>query len=326
MSTTTDRNGNDFAGDAETTAEVPRPPLAPQSPQAPYGYGPYAAPQPAAWTPGYAPYGQAVPVPTAPKSGLSRNGRLAVAGGAAALVAAMAGVIVVGAHVGGGSTAMPSVSSTASSSAADPNVKMIAGTDLPQMLLNPAEVAAAVGLPGSERAAKVGKLVSAPWVDTIASNQECLALAYSAEQDAYQGTGFTAMRGQASTVRIPNSDAQSWFFSQGVFAYPTVDAAEKALLKNVATFKACEGQSWSEAGNADNGNRPLFWTVGSVNHDGNGFVTVQTSQENANGWGCWRALKTDANVVVDFTVCGLNKPESVPAALADAITAKLPTT
>lgn len=327
MTTTTDRNGNDFAGDTEATAEVPRPALPPQTPQAPYGYGPYAAPQPAAWTPGYAPYGPQAPVPSAPQRGLTRNGRIAVAGGAAALVAAMVGVVVIGAHAGGGSTETRRYAPPADTNAtaeADPGAKVLAAADLPQLLLNPAEVAGAVGMPGSDRIAQPQKIRTQPYADKLASNQSCLPLAYAGEQDAYQGTGFSSMRGQF-TMAKGGDDPQNWFYDQTVFAYPTKDAAEKAMLKNVATFKACEGQSWSVSEPSDAGPRTIFWNAGTVQQR-DALVIAPITQENAEGWGCWRGLTTDANVVIDFTVCALDKPATVPAALADTITKKLPTT
>lgn len=330
-------NGATLPEEPTTAVTAPQPGQAQQGYYPGYGapqQGPgYGAPQAPGYGPGFPPsYGPqhtATGLPGGPKRGLAAVPRAAwlAAAGALALVVILVAVVVAG-HSGSGSTASSSVRSYAPTTAAsdkpegDPG-KLITSAQLPGMLLSPAEIAEAVGQPGNVEGAKASKVYTSAFVDTLTSGQECLPLAYAAEQVAFQGTGFTAMRSQNTQVRVPNDDARSWSLTQGVFAYPSRDAAEKALLTNIGTWKTCEGKSWSYQ--VDNGNGPAtyFWTVGSVQQIDT-LVIAPLTQENGDGWGCWRGITVTGNVVADFTACGKDFTPTVATNAAAAIVGKAP--
>ena len=318
--TTTDHR--DVSG--EQTVELSRPAGLPPRPPAGYpaaawgaapGYGPQLP-----WGKGFPPPAPFAPRP--PRQGLSRNAWIAVAA-AVVLIVAMVVVIVVGAGSGAGGGSPQAAPSTAPSTTNPGDPAMVLGSaDLPMMLLNTAEIAQLVGQPASAALAKPGRVRTLPCGDKLLSGQECLPLAYTAEQAAHQGSEFTAMRGQFTAVRVPNDDPHSWAFDQGVFAYPSADAAEQALRANTARWKACEGKSWGAREDSGAGPRDVYWTGGQVENSDD-LVIAPITQENGDGWGCWRGMTAVSNVVADFTVCGKDLPSSAISQAAAASTGKI---
>lgn len=331
--TTSDANVGlpEFSEDKTTVVSRPAQHQSPQGYNYGYGQGPTVPHYGGAFPPPYGPH-HVVPgkFPAAPKWGLARVPRAAWLAAAAvvALVVILVAVIVAGSGAGGRSpqgTGGYAGSSTAAPTPAVPAdadtdpAKLITSADLPKMLLNPQEIAAAVGQPANTATAKPGEVRTAPYVDALTSGQDCLALAATAQQGAYQGSGFTAARSLSTLATIPGDDARSWSFFQGMFVYPNVAAAEKALLTNSAKWKSCEGKSWSYNQNG----RDYFWTAGTVENSGT-LTLAWNTQENGDGWGCWRAITSAANVVADFTACGKELPQTAAAQAAAAITGKAP--
>lgn len=331
---TTPHTPTDTITGEEATAVVTRPAFTPPAPaaQGPVpGYGGYGAPQyggPGVPPPPYGPHHVVPGAFPAPKRGLARVPRAAWLAAAAALTLVVILVAVVVANSGGGATSASSsarsYAPTTTESADGEPATLITSAQLPGMLLNPTEIADSVGQPDNIAGAKPSEVRSAPYLDELIAGRECLPLAYTAEQVTYQGTGFTAMRAQSTAVRTPNEDARSWVFHQGVIAYPSRDAAEKTLLTNIGKWKACENTTWGTREKYEGGaTRDVYWAAGAVQQIDT-LVVAPITQENGDGWGCWRGITLTGNVVVDYTVCGQNLTPTAATQAAAAITGKAP--
>lgn len=332
--TDTAENHTDTAGAEEDTVVVPRP----QFPQPPHGYAPYGGPgygQPHAGPYGQQPYGPLsagfaagfpAPAPNRGLAAVSRTTWIAVTA-ALTLIVAMVAVVVI-ATGSKGDTAHTSrryadPSATTEAAPADPG-KVLGSAALTPLLLNPTEIGAIVGKPTA--GARVSTLFNLPAKDTLVSGQECLPLAFTAESEVYQGSGFTGMRLQYTKAKEGAPVDRDWVFHQAAFAYPTVKAAEDFLVSNAAKWKLCENKSWGRAeATSDGGTRDYYWSAGTVDISDAGLVTAPITQENGEGWACWRGMSLVANVVNDFTVCGLNTASEQINAAADAIAKKIPT-
>lgn len=304
--TTTTTNHRDASDEA--TVELPRP-TTPQAVALGYRPGPQwgtGFPPPPPYSP-HAPFAQ--PAPRRGLTAISRNTRIGVAA-AIALVVAMVVAVVLGAGAAGGTQAR-----RYAPAAGDTAARLVTPAELAGMLLSPEAIAQLVGQPATAAVATPRPVHSTPNNTDVLSTPSCLPVAYPAEQVAYQGSGFTAMKVQMTVARPAKDQPQLWVFEQGAVTYPTAEAAEKFVAASADSWKTCQNQSWSQR--YDTG-ATVFWTSGEVTA-ADGLLSVLTTQENGEGWGCRRGLKAHANAVMDFAVCGDNVPASVVPATAEAI-------
>lgn len=310
----------------EDTAEVPRPSL----PQPPHGYAPYGAP-------GYGqPYGQqpqaplsagfAAGFPTpAPRRGLasvSRNTWIAVAA-AVTLIVAMVAVMGTGTLGGSAQKATVGGSTTSSAGSAEHAGKLLTAADLPGILLSPSEIGLIVGKPVGE--AQVGRIDSRLSTTALIAADTCASMAFIAHQSAFQGTGSTAIRQIGTGAKVGTPRQQEWVLHQAALSYPSRKAAADVVVTTTSKWKKCEGRPWGYAETVG-APRNVFWTGGQVHVSDDGVVGALNSLENGEGWGCWRGMSAVANVVNDFTVCGLNPAVEQLTVAADAIAKKILTT
>ncbi|MGH3555021.1 MAG: sensor domain-containing protein, partial [Mycobacterium sp.] len=179
------------------------------------------------------------------------------------------------------------------------------------LLLSPAEINTTMG--GTEMT------VYRPW-NTLndvgfknpTSPPECNPLSGAAEDLAYAGSGWTAVRGQ--TLQEPQHFTH--FVDQGVVLFPSAQAAAAFVSASTQSWPACANRSYT--GNVYNAR----WSAGPVSTT-NGTLSATSSM--ANGWACQRALTARNNVVIDVTGCSFNTTEQ-GVSLADQIAAKVPTT
>ena len=327
---TTTENGHRHLADEDTVA-VPRQPLGYPGQQTPApGHGPYPDPQFGGWATGFPP--PPFPMHAArPRRGLRalpRNTWIAIAA-ATVLVIVMVAVTVLTSALtsGGGDSAQTprryaSPTTTAAAQPADP-AKLVGSAKLPGVLLGADEAAALLGHAGGAADAKIGQIYTLPAADVLLAGNECLALAYPAEQTVYQGSGFTSMRLRYSRAKIGTPMEKDWVFNQAVFAYPSEQAAQNFLATSTDKWKACQGRSWGNRETYDTGTRDVYWSGGPVLVNEDGLLTAPITQENGDGWGCWRAMTAASNVVTEFSACGLRLPDSTATAAAAAITRKI---
>lgn len=315
---------------------TPRRPLGQPGPQAhpaprgeAPGCGPYPGPRPGGWAPPFPPQPFPPPAPlhaARPTRGLptlSRNARIAAASAGLGLIMAMVAVIVfAGARSGGDSAgvARPGVDPTASAAPqlADP-VESVRSADLPGMLLTAQEAATLAGHPGSGEEAYSSGIFSAPFVTEMLAGSQCRPLGYVGEQATYQGSGFTAMRATGMRAKLKTPLQQDWVLNQSVVAYPSSQIAQDVVVATTGKWRSCEGASWGKR----EGDRDIFWTAGLVQTGADDLVTTLVSQENGDGWACWRGMTAVSRVVAEFAACGVNPPVALPVAVAAAMAKKI---
>lgn len=283
------------------------------------------------------PGGYAMPPmpPNAPGGG-PRGRRGAWIGGVAALLAVVAllvGVVVW--NVRGDGRAVPSASAT--SSAAGPTTtasapaptsvqpapeKTIAAGDLEQFLLTPGEIVAAIGRPGTAALAESTAPRSKLFIDDI-SAPECLGIAFTAEKDVYQGSGYTAAQVQTTLARRDKNSPVLWVHDEAVFSFPSPQAAADFVSASTAAWQRCAGTSWVHRGSTSAGESyQVTWSAGQVSANA-GLTSVLLTREGGDGWGCRRGLTAESSVVVDVAVCGDGVPEAAITGALGAITGKI---
>lgn len=204
-------------------------------------------------------------------------------------------------------------SSSAKQTSTTQSEPMLTKFALPDLLLNPQEINAAMGATAME-VTKTHFQMS----DDSASMEprECLAVDGAVQAQAYQGSGFTDERDQT----LQEGDNFTHYAQQAVVLFPSPKHATDFYNASAKQWQACHRYSHIQSGSQ--------WTAGSVTNN-NGMLDVLTTQENANtgGWACGRALTARNNVVVDVNTCSANPGDSaikIASKIADKVTAKPP--
>lgn len=186
---------------------------------------------------------------------------------------------------------------------------------LSSLLLSAPEVAAA--LSGQ---VTVTREVDTPWNDSAhLANTDCLAVAGAAQKGAYDGSGWTGMRGQILR-EAPGAGSWSHYAVQAVVLFPTATAAADFFRGSQRSWAGCSDRELSYAQQL----MPAqVWSVGpvGVDHD---VLTVSRTQRGPQQWSCQRALRVRGNVAVDVEACSLDGPTTAAAAIAGAIDERLP--
>jgi hypothetical protein len=206
------------------------------------------------------------------------------------------------------------VSTTQPAPPPPPPPKLVEEAALEGLLLSPDQINNAMGARGMT--------VYQPWHSLMdvgqipATPAECLPIDGAAEEGAYAGSGWIAVRGQTLEDKDP-SGKHSYLHAvdQGVVLFPTAQAA--------AAFASASSQSWSACANRsykDSNNNT--WSAGPVSTS-NGTVSV--TSRKTDGWACQRALMARNNVVIDATGCAFSTTNQ-GISIADQIAAKVPTT
>lgn len=190
---------------------------------------------------------------------------------------------------------------------------------LTTMLLPAEEVGAALG---SEQLA-VSREVGAPWDDSAyfgGDETGCLPIAGAAQQAVYDGSGWTALRGQVLR-EPPTAPGWSHFAVQAVVLFPTAAAATDFYTRSASGWAGCANREMTY----DQQLAPdQLWTVGPVSTEAD-VLAVSRSQRSPQQWFCQRALSVRSNVAVDVEACSADGPTTAAAAMARAIGDRLPT-
>lgn len=193
---------------------------------------------------------------------------------------------------------------------------------LPALLLSAPEVGTALGSDD----VVVTREVTGPWDDsaqvTVGSDGVgvgCLAIAGAAQRAVYEGTGWTALRGQVLR-EAPTAPTWSHFATQAVVLFPTAEAAGEFYHRSVTQWAGCADR---ELGYAQQPAPDQLWRVGTVATDRD-MLTVTRTQLSPQQWSCQRALSVRGAVAVDVEACTEGGPTGAAAALTAAIGERLP--
>lgn len=190
---------------------------------------------------------------------------------------------------------------------------------LPALLLTADEVGAALG--GDPVA--VAREVDAPWDDSISrqalADDGCLAVSGAAQRAVYDGTGWTALRGQVLR-EPPTAPGWSHFASQAVVLFGDPGAAGHFFERSVGAWSGCSDRTLTYA-------QPMApdqqWSIGPVAADGD-LLTVSRTQSSPMQWFCQRALTVRGAVAIDIEACSADGPTTAAATMARTIGERLP--
>ncbi|WP_375488306.1 sensor domain-containing protein [uncultured Mycobacterium sp.] len=180
------------------------------------------------------------------------------------------------------------------------------------LLLSPAEVSTAMGATAMAVAAGHSEMFDE---SAHIPDRACLPAYGPGQLLVYIGSGYTATRNEE--LKEPDEKFDH-FVVQAVVAFPT--AADAGAFFNAST------QSWVGCSNRQyihtlDGQPAHSWVVGAVSNN-NGTLSLQKTQQGANGWGCERALTVRNNVAVDIMACA-TPPGDAGLSIAHPIAAKV---
>ena len=191
----------------------------------------------------------------------------------------------------------------------------VAAGDLDGLLLDPAEINAAMSATGMT----VAETSSQMWDSSEdISDAACLPVYGAAEYKVYTGTGWSAMR--YVSLQEPGEDPPH-FAEQSVVAFPNHDVATKFFAGSDEDWAPCADRRYNLK--LREFNIDTLWTVGQVEIT-DGMLTTSMVMEDGDGWGCSRALTVANNVAIDVTACSYNRGGDAPVTIARGIADKLP--
>lgn len=185
---------------------------------------------------------------------------------------------------------------------------------LPSLLLSASGVGSAIG-----HDVVVTREVSKAWADTGHLPDGCLAVAGAAQKNVYANTGWTALHGQVLRDP-PGAKAWSHLAVQAVVLFPTAQAASDFLVRSRDDWAGCANR---ELTYVEQPAPDQVWSVGPASTDRD-VLTVSRVQRSPEQWSCQRALTVRGTVAVDVEACDLNGATSAAAAIATAISDRLP--
>ncbi|SEH79380.1 PknH-like extracellular domain-containing protein [Mycolicibacterium rutilum] len=180
--------------------------------------------------------------------------------------------------------------------------------ELPELLLSPGEVDAAMGAVGM--AVTSTQTVMSDNSATMAP-RECLAVDGAAEAPVYVDSGATATRDQS----LNDGDNFAHYLKQAVVLFPLVRKGRAFFDASAQQWQACREYTHLQSGTQ--------WTVGRVATENDVLSVVATQRDAAApGWACGRALAVRNNVVIDVNTCSA-KPADSAVRIANQIGEKV---
>ncbi|OBA93245.1 hypothetical protein A5662_20180 [Mycobacteriaceae bacterium 1482268.1] len=222
---------------------------------------------------------------------------------------AVAGICILAGGCSGGSNQGGQTSTTKSTTTTRPPPPVQEAV-LDGLLLTPEQINAAMG--ATEMV--VTKSQNSMSDDSATMEpRECLAVDGSAQAAVYNGSGFSAERGQT----LQDGDNFAHYVLQAVVLFPGAKLAKEFFAASTQQWPACHQYTHLQSDSR--------WVVGPVSNT-NGMLSTAATQQDAKapGWGCGRALTIRNNVVVDVNTCSANPADSA-VNIANQIAAKIPT-
>jgi serine/threonine kinase PknH len=212
----------------------------------------------------------------------SRN-RLLIAGGAA-LVVVMAVIAAIVFFTRGQS---PTPSSKPTTAAGAPT----ASANLDSILLSTAEINTVMGASNMQPTNQSEKTTVAP--GTL-SNPDCLGALSTIQSSVYEGSGYTAVRGQAL-----NADDPPHFVYEAAVSFASAEQAHAFVKASADKWQACVGQPLT----VTMPNKKVFhWNFANVVGAPPKITQVHTQASGARA--CQHALSAVSTVVIDVMACG----------------------
>jgi serine/threonine kinase PknH len=158
------------------------------------------------------------------------------------------------------------------------------------ILLSTADVSTIMGA-SMEPANQTEQMLSSP--GTV-SNSGCVGAFEAIQAPVYQGSGFTAVRGQG--LRSTNPPHRVY---EAAVEFPSAESAHAFVRRSAGNWNACAGQTVT----VTDGNQTSPWTFGDVNGAPPRIVQRRT-QAVADGHVCQHVLSVVSRIVIDVHACG----------------------
>jgi hypothetical protein len=181
--------------------------------------------------------------------------------------------------------------------------------DLSAILLSIADTGTIMGT-SMEAANQTEQTLTAP--GTV-SNSTCVGALDSLQAQVYQGSGFTAVRGQA--LRSTNPPHRVY---QAAVEFPTAERAHEFVRTSANNWSACAGQTAT----VTNGGQSTQWTFGELNGTPPRIVQRHT-EAVANGRECQHVLRAVSRVVIEVQACGQGSITNQGGQIADQMAARV---
>lgn len=178
---------------------------------------------------------------------------------------------------------------------AGPNVPPLAESALDQILLSVDDVSSIVGGTGLQLSNSSEDLADS---SDIIDKPECLGAVFAAEKQAYDGSGWKAVRDQI--IREPGDDKKHWV-EQTVVLFASGDKAANFFDKSRDHWKSCQQTSVTTEGSDYTS---YDWDFGRLQEPSETMFSIDMDQQNSNNWVCQHAMSMVSNVIVEGVVCG----------------------
>jgi serine/threonine kinase PknH len=243
-------------------------------------------------------------LPTSDDGGASRR-RLLIAGGAG--LAVVVAIAVVAVLVTQRPSPPPSPKPTIPA-AAPPAAASTPSVDLNSILLGPADINTVMGASNMQPTNQAEQMGVPP--GTL-SNPDCLGALAPIQGSVYQGSGYTAVRGQALNAEDPPH-----FVYEAAVSFPSAEQALGFVRTSADKWQACVGQLLT----VTTPNKIFHWNF--ANPTGSPPKITQVHTQLHGGRTCQHALSAVSNIVIDVVACGAQIADE-GSRIADQMAAKV---
>jgi serine/threonine kinase PknH len=248
-------------------------------------------------------------LPTSDDDRASRR-RLLIAGGAGlAVVVAIAVVaVLVTQRPSPTPSPKPTIPAAAPPAAAPPAAAPTPSVDLNSILLGPADINTVMGASNMQPTSQAEQMGVPP--GTL-SNPDCLGALAAIQGSVYQGSGYTAVRGQSL-----NAEEPPHFVHEAAVSFPSAEQALGFVRTSADKWQACVGQLLT----VTTPNKIFHWNF--ANPTGAPPKITQVHTQLHGGRTCQHALSAVSNIVIDVVACGAQIADE-GSRIADQMAAKV---
>jgi serine/threonine kinase PknH len=232
-------------------------------------------------------------LPASHDGGASRR-RLLIAGGAG--LAVVVAIVVVAVLVTQRPSPTPSPKPTIPAAAPSPKPTIpaaapAASANLDSILLSAADINTVMGASNMQPTSQTEQMINP--AGTL-SNPDCLGALQAIQDSAYQGSGYTAVRGQTL-----NADDPPHFVHEAAVSFPSAEQALAFVRTSADKWQACVGQPLTVT---MPNNKIFHWNFANPTGAPPKITQVHTQAHGART--CQHALSAVSNIVIDVVACG----------------------
>jgi serine/threonine kinase PknH len=244
-------------------------------------------------------------LPTSDDGGASRR-RLLIAGGAG--LAVVVAIAVVAVLVTQRPSPTPSPKPTTPAAAPAAPAAPTPSANLNSILLSPADINTVMGASNMQPTNQTEQMLTS--AGTV-SNPDCLGALLAIQAPAYQGSGYTAVFGQALNAEDPPH-----FVYEAAVSFPSAEQAHAFVRTSADKWPACVGQLLT----VTTPSKIFHWNF--ANPTGAPPKIAQVHTQLHGGRACQHALSAVSNIVIDVVACGAQITDE-GSRIADQMAAKV---